>query len=134
MSSLLDGEAGMTASNQSRQNQKVVTEFLQSEKERALNIHKGLTHVYGANAVDCSTVTRWVKRINDGQEEPGESDLHDVARSGRPASAYNAVSIDQKTLNTENRRVTNNELAEPLRVSAWSAVKIVDSMGIQKYT
>ena len=31
--------------------------------------------MYGDGAIDYSTVTRWVKRINHGQEEPAESNL-----------------------------------------------------------
>ena len=72
---------------------------------------------------------RWVKRINDGQKEPAEIDLCDRPRSGRPSSA----NIDQAdALIKENRRITINELAESIRVSAGSAVKIMDTMGYSK--
>ena len=59
------------------------------------------------DAIDYSTVTRWVKRINDGQEEPAESDLYDRPRSGRPSSGYSSANIDQAdALIKKNRRIT----------------------------
>ena len=69
--------------------------------------------MYGDGAIDYSTVTRWVKRINDRQEEPAESDLCDRPRSGRLSSAHSSANIDQAdALIKENRRITINELAE----------------------
>ena len=74
-----------------------------------------------------STVTRWVKRINNGQEEPTKSDFCNRPRSGRPSSAHSSTNIDQvDALIKENRRITINELAESLGVSAGSAVKIME--------
>ena len=61
---------------------KVVIKLLQSEGETALNISRRLKRVYCDNAVDCSTVTRWVKRINDKQEKPGANNLCGRSRSG----------------------------------------------------
>ena len=67
---------------------------------------------------------RWVKQINDGQEEPAESNLCNRPRSGRLSFA----NIDQEdALIKENKRITINEFAESLEVSAGSAVKIMDS-------
>ena len=84
--------------------------------------------MYGDGAIDYSTVTRWVKRINDGQEEPAESNL-----CGRPSSAHSSANIDQAdALIKKNRRITVNELAESLGVSAGSAVKIMDTLGYSK--
>ena len=80
-------------------------------------------------AIDYSTVTRWVKRINDGQEEPAESDLCYRLRSGRPSSAHSSVNFYQvDALIKENRCITINELAESLGVNAGSAVKIMDTL------
>ena len=76
---------------------------------------------------------RWGKRINDGQEEPAKSDLCDKPRSGRPSSAHSSANIDQAdALIKENRRITVNELAESLGVSAGSAVKIIDTLMYSK--
>ena len=69
MSSSLEGKTGMIAPKQSRQKQRVVIAFLLSEGETAQNISRRLKQVYGDVAIDYSTVTKWVKRINDGQEE-----------------------------------------------------------------
>ena len=133
MSSSLEGKTGMIAPKQSRQKQRVVIEFLLSEGETTQNISRRLKQLYSDGAIDYSTVTRWVKRINDGQEEPAESDLCDRTRSGRPSSAHSSANIDQAdTLIKKNRRITINELAESLGVSAGSAVKIMDTLGYSK--
>ena len=95
LSSLLEGKTGMTAPKQSRQKQRVVIQFLLSERETAWNISRRLKQVYGDGAIDYSTVTRWVKRINDGREEPAESNLCDGPRSGRPSSTHSSANIDQ---------------------------------------
>ena len=76
---------------------------------------------------------RWVKRINDGQEEPAESDLCDWPRRVRPSSANSSANIEQAdALTKESRHITINELAESLGVSAGSAVKIMDTLGYLK--
>ena len=75
MSSSLEGKTGMIAPKQSRLKQRVIIEFLLSEGETAQNISRRLKQVYGDSAIDYSTVTRRVKRINDRQEEPAESDF-----------------------------------------------------------
>ena len=59
----------MIDAEQSRQKQRVVIEFLPLKKKTALNISKRLKQVYSGNAVDYRTVTRRVKRIDDGQDE-----------------------------------------------------------------
>ena len=85
--------------------------------------------MYDDSAIDYSTVMRWVKQINDGQEEPAESDLCHRP-SGRPSSAHSSGNIDQAdALIKENRHITINELAESLEVSAGSAVKIMNTLG-----
>ena len=89
--------------------------------------------MYGDYAIDYSTVTRWVKRINDRQEEPAESDLCDRKRSGRPFSAHSSANIDQAdALIKENKCITINELADSLGVSAGSALKIMNTIGYSK--
>ena len=133
MSSLLEGKTDMIAPKQSWQKQRVVIEFLLSEGETTQNISRRLKQVYGDCAIVFSTVTRWVKRINDVQEEPAESDLCDGPRNGRPSSAHSSANIDQAdALIKENRRITINELAESLGVSAGSGVKIMDTLGYSK--
>ena len=83
--------------------------------------------------LDYSIVTRWMKRINDGQEEPAESNFCNKPRSGSPFSVHSSANIDQAdALIKENRRIIINELAESSGVSAKSAVKLMDTLGIQK--
>ena len=133
MSSSLEGKAGMIAPKQSRQKQRVVIEFLLLEGETAQNICRRLKQMYSDGAIDYSTVTRWMKRINDGQEEPAESDLCDKPRSCRPSSVYSSANIDQAhALIKEHRHITINELDESLGVSPGSAVKIMDTLGYSK--
>ena len=75
----------------------------------------------------------WVKQINDGQEEPDESNLCNGPRSGRPSFAHSSADIDQAdALIKENRHITINELAESLGVSAGNAVKIMDTLGYSR--
>ena len=70
MSFSLKGKTGIITPKQSQQKQKVVIEFLLSEEETAQNISRRLKRVYGDGVIDYSTVMRWVKQINDGQEKP----------------------------------------------------------------
>ena len=133
MSSLLEDKTGMIAPKQSGQKQRVVIEFLLSEGETAQNISRMLKQVYGDDAIYYSTVTRWVKRINDEQEEPAESNLCSRPRSGRPISAHSFANIDQAdALIKENRCITISELTESLGVSAGSALKIMDILEYSK--
>ena len=133
MSFLLEGKTGMIAPKQSWQKQRAVIEFLLSGGETAQNISRRLKQVYGDSAIDYSTVTRWVKQIDNGQEEPAKSDLCDMPRSGRSSSAHSSVNIDQAdALIKENRCITINELVESLGVSAGSAVKIMGTLGYSK--
>ena len=106
MSSLLEGKTGMIAPKQSWQKQRVVIEFLllegrnssehKQKEETAQNISRRLEQVYGDTRLQHST--RWVKLINDGQEEPAESDFCDRPRSGRPFSANSSANIDKKCI------------------------------------
>ena len=75
MSSLLEGKTRMIAPKQSWQKQRIVIEFLLPVGETAQNISRRLKQMYGDGAIDYSTVTRRVKRINDGQEEPAKTIL-----------------------------------------------------------
>ena len=95
ISSSLEGKTGVIVPKQSLQKQRVVIEFLLSEREIAQNISRRLKQVYGDGAIDYSTVTRWVKQINDRQEEPAESNHCDRPRSVRPSSAHSPANIEQ---------------------------------------
>ena len=75
-------------------------------------------------------MTRWVKQINDGQEEPAKSDLCNKPRNGRLSSAHSSANIDQAdALIKENRYIT---ITESLGVRAGNAVKIMNTLGYLK--
>ena len=99
MSSLFEGKTGIIAPKRSWQKQKVVIQFLLSVRETAQNISRRLNQVYDDGAIDYSTVTRWVKRINNGQEESAKSDFCDWPRSGRPFLYPNIGIINQISKN-----------------------------------
>ena len=109
--SSLEGKTGMIAQSNLGRSKKLLLKFYCRKGETAQNISRRLKQVYGDGAIDYSTVTKWVKRINDGQEEPAESGLCDRPRSNRLSSAYNSANIDQAdALIKENRPITINEL------------------------
>ena len=93
-SSLLEGKTGMIVPKQSQQKQRVVVEFLLLDRETTSNISRSLKKVYGDVVIDYSTVTRWVKQVNDEQEEPAERNICNRPRRGRPSSAYSSANID----------------------------------------
>lgn len=59
------------------------------EKECVANIYKMLVNVYEKDALDVSTIKRWVIRVNGNTREKGETELNDRPHSGRPAAALN---------------------------------------------
>ena len=59
--------------------------------------------------------------------------LKAIFASARPSSSHSSANIDQAVaLVKENRRITINELAESLGVSAGSAVNIMVTLGYSK--
>ena len=64
--------------------QRAVIAFLVVEKESVTNIHKRLTDLYVANAVDKSTVSRWTSRM--AGFEKGQAVLSDARRCDRPTA------------------------------------------------
>ena len=115
MSSLLESKTSIIVPKQSRQKQRVVLKFLLSEGETVHNISRRLKQVYGDGAIDYSTMTRWVKWKTIF------------------CSQFFSANIDQAhALTKENRRITINELAESLGISAGSAVKIMNTLGYSK--
>jgi hypothetical protein len=68
-----------------RLKQWAVIEFLVEENESVTNIYRRLKNVYGDNAVDKSTVSRWTSRI--ASSEKGQAQLSDAPHSGQPTTA-----------------------------------------------
>uniref|UniRef100_A0A1B6KZ68 Mos1 transposase HTH domain-containing protein n=1 Tax=Graphocephala atropunctata TaxID=36148 RepID=A0A1B6KZ68_9HEMI len=65
--------------------QRAVIEFLTAEKVNPTEIYRRLKSVYGDDAVDRSTVYRWVIKFRGC--EPGKAIIVDGTRSGRPITA-----------------------------------------------
>ncbi|KAJ4435786.1 hypothetical protein ANN_18405 [Periplaneta americana] len=57
------------------------------------NIHRRLQHVYGDQAVDRSTISRWVSRVSTTQR--GKARLSDLPRSGRPHTAVTPETVER---------------------------------------
>ena len=119
-----------------RQKQRAVIEFLVLEGETTSNIHKRLQNVYKDEALDFSTVYRWVRRLGNA-DEPGDEEeptsLSDKHRTGRPLTSVNATNkakADQ--LIRANRRISLDELSVELQVSHGSAHNLVKSLGFSK--
>ena len=95
--------------NNVRYKQRIVNEFLITEKETIVNTHRRLCYVYGSCEVDRSTVSRWVQTIKDAGS--GDSDLLDKPRCGRPATATNAEILKRaERIILPNRRITSEQL------------------------
>ena len=123
----------MAAPLEVRQKQRIVIEFLVSEGESPLNISKRLDNVFKNDAIDYSTVKRWVQRFKGGEEEMGKASVSDRPRSGRPASAVNPASLARAdALIKADRRVTVDEIATALDISHGSAVNVFESLGYGK--
>ena len=83
----------MAAARETRTKQRAVIEFLFAEHEKITNIHRRLQHVYGDEAVDRSTVSRWVSRVS--MTERGKAILSDLPRSGRPHTAVTPETVQR---------------------------------------
>ena len=111
-----------------RQKQRCVVEFLNAEGVAPIDIHRRLANVYGAEAVDVSTVRRWVRRF-----EGGDTDVYDKPRSGRPSTANNDENeerLDQ--LIRQNRRITIAEMRAELDVGVRALEAMLSSLGYSK--
>ena len=88
--------------------------------------------MHGDGAIDYSTVTRWMKQINDAQENL----LKAIFAIGQEVVGHLLLTVlltlQADALIKEKRCITINELAESLRVSAGNAVKIMDTLGYSK--
>ena len=114
-----------------RYKQRIVIEFLVAEKETVVNIHKRLCAVYGSCAVDRSTVSRWAQRIK--ASENGHTELQDLPRSGRSATATSPPTLNRAdAIIREDRRITSQQLALQLSVSKGSAIEIFKTLGYSK--
>ncbi|PNF28779.1 hypothetical protein B7P43_G06451 [Cryptotermes secundus] len=82
--------------------EKCVIEFLTAEQIVPIDIHRHLLKVYGDNAVDVTTVRRWVVRFNSGENE-----VHDKPRHRRPCSAATPHN-EQRLIRTDQQITTKD--------------------------
>jgi hypothetical protein len=62
--------------------QRVVIEFFTTEGSSPIKTHRHLRSMYGEDAIDFSSVRRWVHRFRSSEKGNGHS-----LRSGQPATA-----------------------------------------------
>jgi transposase len=87
--------------------------------------------LYGDNAVDKSTVIRWVSRI--AGSEKGQAELSDASRSDRPTTAVTPPLLQSADeLIRKDLRITNRKLATELSVSKGSVNNVIDALGYAK--
>jgi hypothetical protein len=102
-----------------------------AQKESVTNIHRLLNNVYGDNAVDKSTVSRWASRI--AGSENGQAELGDAPCSGRPTAAVTSAFLQRADeLIWKDWRITTRKLAPELSVSKGSVNNIVGAWGYAK--
>ncbi|GBN65992.1 hypothetical protein AVEN_237014-1 [Araneus ventricosus] len=73
--------------------------FLKAKNIKPAEIHRQLVQIYGENVMTDRMVRKWVRQFNDGR-----TNVHDEARSGRPAVVDDGLvaKVNEKIL--ENRR------------------------------
>lgn len=99
-----------------RVKQRAVIEFLTAEKVTPTEIHRRLKAVYGDDAVDRSTVNRWVIKFRGC--EPGKAIIVDETRSGRPITATDDKHrklVDDLIQN--DRRITQKRITNHIGIS-----------------
>jgi transposase len=115
----------MASVEDSRFKQRSVIEFLVHENESVVNIHKRLCAVYGSCAVDRSTVGRWAKRVKASRS--AETELRDLPRAGRPATANTPNMLNRADAITRvDRCITTRQLALQLSISTGSVFNYWD--------
>jgi histone-lysine N-methyltransferase SETMAR len=95
--------------------------FLTKLGWESTKIIESLQVVYGESAPKQSTVYKWMKRFQGGQEALGDED-----RSGRPSSSTseeNVIAVE--SLLAEDRRISVREIAHTLDISIGSAQSIL---------
>jgi hypothetical protein len=111
--------------------ERAVIEFPVVEKESVTKIHRRLKNVYGDNAVDKSTVSRWASRITGS--EKGQAELTDAPRSGRPTTAVTPLLLQRADeLIRKDRLITTRKLATELSASKGSVNNTIDALGYAK--
>lgn len=108
--------------------QRCVIEFLHAENVKAVDIHRRLVNVYGDEAVDVSTVRRWVSRFRSN-----DCTVEDKPRCGRPCTAVtseNEQRLDH--LIRWNRRITTREVCLELDIGFNAVETMLGNLGYRK--
>ena len=99
-----------------RLKQRVVTESLSAENVTPAEIHRRLQAVYGENTVNRTTVNRWAIKFREC--EPGDANIVDQPRSGRPVSVTDDKHQKQvDELIKHDRLITQKQIAGRLGMS-----------------
>ena len=107
-----------------RYKQEAIIEFLVCENSTPIAFHCRLKAFFGDDAFDVSTVRYWVRQVKDNSMV-----LHDKSRSERLKVVQNdrmRARVDKKI--SENRRITQRQLANELGISQASVNAIISDL------
>ncbi|KAK9688612.1 hypothetical protein QE152_g35183 [Popillia japonica] len=112
----LNGYAFIRVTICTRLKQRAVIEFLTTENITPTEIYRRLQVVYEAETVDRSTMNRWA--IKSRNCEPGQLNISEEQRSGRPISASDACEHCSRVDNLihSDRRITQQRIADALEI------------------
>jgi hypothetical protein len=91
------------------------------------NIHKRLKNVYEDDAVNCSTVSGWVRRLLG---ERGHANIGDYPRTGRLHTAQTPDNVSVMVL--EDKCVTVKGMSVQLGIGEVSVCRILKYLGLKK--
>jgi transposase len=120
----------MAATLYVRQKQRAIVEFLYCENETMGNIHKRFRNVYGDDAVDRSTVSRWAHTFSG---ESGHANIRDSPRTGSSHTAQTPDNVQRvNDMVLEDKRVTLKEMSIELGIGEASVCRILKQLGLKK--
>ncbi|KAK9731285.1 hypothetical protein QE152_g13798 [Popillia japonica] len=123
--------ASRTPAMCTRLKQRAVIEFSTAENITPTEIYRRLQAVYGAEAVDRSTVNRWA--IKSRNSEPCHLNISDKHRSGRPISASDDEYCSRvDNLIQSDHRITQQQIADALGISKERVGFIIQKLGYRK--
>ncbi|GBM49794.1 hypothetical protein AVEN_266129-1 [Araneus ventricosus] len=97
----------------SRSAQRVVIQFLRTEREHASQIYRSMKEVYGEQCLARCTIFRWCQRY-----KVGRANIKDFSRPGQVHDVTNnAANSAVNELIRQNRRIITHEIAVELSIS-----------------
>jgi hypothetical protein len=107
--------------NCTREKQRSVIKFLQSEGVKPWEIHRRMIQQYGGSCMSERKVYQWVERFQEGQ-----TSVVDEHRSGCPCTAVSDANVARMgTLIGENRQISVDTVATMLNISIGTAHGII---------